>query len=78
MGAANRDGHPSDSNGDRIGAKRAKMERLDEYAFVKTEMPQARSVAIAKTFPVDRRDPCAASDLELIEGDIGHIATDYH
>ena len=68
MGAADRDGHPPDANGERVAAERPEVERLDRNPLVKAELAQTPRFAFAKRSPIDRRDVRAGAELEIVEG----------
>ena len=68
MLAANRDGHPSDSNRERIASERAKVKRLDRDALVKAKVAQAAGLSFAKRRPIDRSDVRPRSEREIVEG----------
>ena len=71
MAAANGDGHPADPNRDRIAAERAEVHRLDGYAFVEAEVPQAAGFAVFEAGPIDRQHARPSPDRQLVKaGDI--------
>lgn len=48
MSAANGNRHPPDPNSKRVAAERAKMERFNRHAFVKSKVAQAVRFGFAK------------------------------
>ena len=67
VGAADRDGHPPDPDGQRILAERPKVERLDRDAFVEPEMAQAAGFGFTERGPVDGRNFGTRANLQLVE-----------
>ncbi len=67
LGPADRDRHPADAHRQRIAAERAEVQRLDRDAFVEAELAQAAGLAFAERCPVDRRNPRARAQLQLVE-----------
>jgi hypothetical protein len=67
MLAANRDGHPSDPNRERIAPKRPEVKRLDRDALVKAKVAQAAGLSFAKRRPINRSDVRPRSEREIVE-----------
>jgi hypothetical protein len=67
VGAADRDGHATHANGERIAPERAEVEGLHGDTFVEPEVAEAGGLAGIEGIPVDREDARSGAERKRVE-----------